>query len=571
MNWINRFFLTILLAPKGFYRKLDVDLNQLTSILKYKLIMDDRRPNSIHLTQKRKQEKPIQLATLGTMLYSMVIGALFLVGFALGKDDGTKFTIYYSMYIFILISILIADFTSVLIDVRDNLIILPKPVNDKTFVLARLLHIVIHVSKMVIPMTLPGLILIIVMYGARGVIPFLLLVPLITLLTIFLINAIYILILKLTTPEKFKTIISYFQIFFGIFIYASYQLVPRLVDKSVLTGYSINTFSFAWLIPPYWFARSWEYLYTGQITSPLIIYFLTSLIIPVLSIILVIRYFAPSFNQKLSMISGSEGNSMSSSTKQIHNTTSGYLNILSQWFSEKGAERMSFLQTWKITSRSRDFKMKVYPGIGYLIVYIFIMFINNRKFSIANIQDQSKNSSKFLFLGIIYFSSLVLIMAMYQLIYSEKYKASWIYYVTPITHPGKLISGAIKSIILKFYIPIVFCITIAGVWVIGIAILPNLLLGLCNQLLITTFLAYLTIKQLPFSAQQSAQSKGSNFIRGLVSMLIPVMVAFGHFMVYGNLLLIGVFLLLSAGASWLMMDALKNKGWSQLQQQVYEG
>lgn len=571
MNWINRFFLAILLAPKGFYRKLGVDLNQLRSILSYKLIMDDRRPNSIHQTQKRKQEKPIRQATLGTMLYSMIIGAFFLVGFALGKDDGTKFTIYYSMYIFILISILIADFTSVLIDVRDNLIILPKPINDKTFVLARLLHIVIHVSKMVIPMTLPGLILVMVMYGIRGTIPFIVLVPFITLLTIFLINAIYILILKLTTPEKFKTIISYFQIFFGIFIYASYQLVPRLVDKSVLTGYSIHSLSLAWLLPPYWFAGSWEYLYRGVLASPLFIYFLTSLIAPILSIILVIRYFAPSFNQKLSMISGSEGSQVATSSKQITSTTSGYLRFLSRFFSEKGAERMSFLQTWKITSRSRDFKMKVYPGIGYLFVYIFLMFINNRKFSLAGIQDQSKSSSKFLFLGIIYFSSLVLIMAMYQLIYSEKYKASWIYYVTPITHPGKLISGAIKSIILKFYIPLVFCITVAGVWVIGIVILPNLLLGLCNQLLITTFLAYLTIKQLPFSARQSIQSKGSNFIRGFISMLIPVMVALGHFMVYGNLILIGIFLILSASASWLMMDALGNKNWAQLQQQQYEG
>ncbi len=571
MNIINRILLAILLLPKRFYRNLGVNLDQLQVILKYKLIMDDRRPNSIHQTQKKKQQKPIRLATVGTMLYSMILGLFFLVGFALGKDDSTKFTIYYSMYIFILVSILIADFTSVLIDVRDNLIILPKPINDKTFVLARLLHIVIHVSKMVIPMTLPGMILVVILYGLRGILPFLLLVPLITLLTIFLINALYILILKITTPEKFKSIISYFQIFFGIFIYASYQLVPRLVDKSVLTGYSITSFPVAWILPPYWFARSWEYLYTGRISSPLFIYCIISIVVPAISIWAVIKYFAPSFNQKLSMISGSEGMIAPRSGGKIKNTTSGYLRMLSRWFSEKGAERMSFLQTWKITSRSRDFKLKVYPGIGYLVVYIFLMFINNRKFSLSRIQDQTQNTGKFLFLGIIYFSSLVLIMAMYQLVYSDKYKASWIYYVTPVAHPGKLISGAIKSIILKFYIPIVGCITIAGVWVIGIAILPNLLLGLCNQLLITTFLAYLTIKQLPFSSQQSGQAKGGNMIRGLVSMLIPAGVAIGHFMVYGNLPLISLFLVLSVTASWLMMDALKNKGWEKLQISDYEG
>jgi len=60
---------------------------------------------------------------------------------------------------------LIADFTAVLIDVRDNFIIIPKPINDKTFVLSRLLHIFIHLCKSVIPMCLPALIMLAVQNG----------------------------------------------------------------------------------------------------------------------------------------------------------------------------------------------------------------------------------------------------------------------------------------------------------------------------------------------------------------------------------------------------------------------
>ena len=71
---------------------------------------------------------------------------------------------------------LISDFTSVLIDIRDNAIILPKPVNDSTVIVARLLHIFIHICKIVVPMSLPGLVMMIVEYGPGGGLLFFLMV-----------------------------------------------------------------------------------------------------------------------------------------------------------------------------------------------------------------------------------------------------------------------------------------------------------------------------------------------------------------------------------------------------------
>jgi ABC-2 type transport system permease protein len=62
---------------------------------------------------------------------------------------------------------------------------------------------------------------------------------------------------------------------------------------------------------------------------------------------------------------------------------------------------------------------------------------------------------KFVFMSVIYFSSFALMMAIYQLAYSDKYKAAWIYYITPIQSPGKLLSGALKSVMVKLYLPMV--------------------------------------------------------------------------------------------------------------------
>ena len=58
-------------------------------------------------------------------------------------------------------------------------------------------------------MTLPSLITVGIKYGSWGVVTLILLIPPVTLFTIFLINALYILILKVSTPEKFKNIILY--------------------------------------------------------------------------------------------------------------------------------------------------------------------------------------------------------------------------------------------------------------------------------------------------------------------------------------------------------------------------
>jgi ABC-2 type transport system permease protein len=571
MNFFNTFFLRIVLLPAGLYRRMGVNIPHLKAILTTKLMMDDRRVSGLQQTRKKKIKKEPKNTTIASMIFTAIMGSVFLFAFSVGKDYVTQLTVYFSFYIFTLISVLISDFTSVLIDVRDNLIILPKPINDKTFVLARLLHVVIHITKLVMPMALPATIALGIWEGISGFLPFIFLVIAATLFTIFLVNAIYLLILKITTPERFKSIISYFQIFFAIFFYAGYQLVPKLINKAVISGYSIASFKYAFLAVPYWFAASWQYLQGLQWNSPLAFYFLLTLLLPVISVWVVIKYFAPSFNRKLSMIGGSEMESIpvQQKGKKIVSTTSAYITVIGKLLTEKGTERMSFFNTWKITGRSRDFKMKVYPSIGYIAVYIVLLFVNNGKLSLDNMHNQT-GPGKFIFMTVIYFSSFAIMMAIYQLAYSDKYKAAWIYYITPIQSPGKLLSGALKSAMVKLYLPMVVLTCIAAIIIAGPAVIPNLMLGIFNQILIITFVGYLALRELPFSTQQAANVKGSGFIRGALSMILPMALGVVHFFVYQYTIVIIILCILSIIASWLMMDALKNKGWEKLQVKEYE-
>ena len=131
--FINNFFLFLLLLPKSIYEKMGVNTHHLKAILTTKLMMDERRPPSIQQRQKKKNAKPIKWATLGTMIMSALLGLFFIISFFISNDTVTQFFLFFTFFIFLLASTLITDFTNVLIDIRDNAIILPKPINDKTF------------------------------------------------------------------------------------------------------------------------------------------------------------------------------------------------------------------------------------------------------------------------------------------------------------------------------------------------------------------------------------------------------------------------------------------------------
>ena len=230
MTLFDKIFLWLFLSASPLYRRINVNISHLKAILTAKLTIDNRRPSTFDQMQRRNEKKELNKSTLNTMLSSLLVGGIVLLSFGISPDLTSRLTLYFSMFIFFLAATLISDFTSVLIDVKDNYIIVPKPVNDATFVTYRLLHISIHISKVLLPMLSPAIIFFFFKGLSMVVFPFIFMAFMATLFTIFLVNAIYILILKITTPEKFKSIISYIQIAFAVMIYGSYQFLPRLAD-----------------------------------------------------------------------------------------------------------------------------------------------------------------------------------------------------------------------------------------------------------------------------------------------------------------------------------------------------
>ena len=567
MNFIDKFFLWLVLLPASLYRSLGVDTVQLRAILSAKLTMDNRRPVSFGGNRRKKEKKEVNGATLKTIFSSLIMGILMLFAFAVGNGMLTKLSLFMTMFIFMVCLTLITDFTSVLIDIRDNLIILPKPVADATFMTARLLHIGIRTSIIVLPLSVPALVVATIMQGPLVILPFILMILLMTLLSIFFINAVYLLILKITTPAKFQNIIGSIQIGFVMIVMLAYQVLPRMVNSSLMQHININEIPFVQFVPSFWFADGCMALSGGGFTLGSMVSLALSIVVPLLSIWVVVRFFAPSFNQKLGMITGGTSEQSAVTTKpnadvRTNRAGKSIWQRLAGWVTKPGAERAGFLFSSSMMTRSRDFKMKVYPSFGSIIIICVVMLFQNH-----GLDGLSLHSPKWMpvLLLILYMCSLPLSAALMQVVYSDKFKASWIFFVTPLENPGHVISGTFKCMLFLFLAPFALLLVVLGVALLGFSVLPNLLLGCLNLCVIGSFMTYLLVRKLPFSSALEGTNQGGTFIRTMLFLIVPGLLGVGHWLLSGFQWVIGLWIVLSAVAFWLILDEVKKKGWQNLQ------
>ena len=249
------------MACKTLWIRLGANPDQLEAILRVKLTMDDRKPyTAFGQTQPQKQKKAVRKRSLLTTILFLVVGCGYLAIFATGFDLFTSLSLFFMAFMAILALSLISDFSNLLIDVRDNYILLPRPVNPQTILVVRLLHILIHLSRIVLPMSLPALVYLSITQGPIGGLAFIVDAVFATLLCIFLICAVYLIILRFTTAERFKNIIGGIQVVFTIIVFGSYYIVPRMIGELQLTRkpWSWGIAFYMWRRPCGWrpFGRS---------------------------------------------------------------------------------------------------------------------------------------------------------------------------------------------------------------------------------------------------------------------------------------------------------------------------
>jgi ABC-2 type transport system permease protein len=498
------FLVRLLRVPLGW---MGADFNQLEIILNTKLTIDFRRGPSMYqsASSKKKQTFSRQLIMYG------FVGFFIALGFKSINDLLLNFTIAYSVIMVMMSTTLISEFTSVLFDHRDNHILLVRPVSSRTLLLSRLLHIQFYIMYIALALSVGTAVFTVFKYGVITALFFVLGVGVLAWITLLITTLFYLLVSKVVNGERFKDLINYVQIALTIVIMGGYQILPRMMEVQSLKHMTMPVHGYSFLIPPVWVA-AWVQLSKPEgITLAIVGLAVTAFVVAVLGAVLMVRFLSGGFNEVLSQSSENEV-----SVKKVVSKDRKLSKNLNRFFCISELEKSGWKMVMSITSRDRKFKQAIYPMYGFMFVMVFVFLrpdMNDFTGWFEHLKD-TRSYLVFVFLG--YFGTTSLT----QMRFTDTPEACWVYKALPLTSPGHILTGAIKAMLLKFFVPMYTILTVAVSFIWGFGHIPVMVLGAVLIVLETLITLSIQNTPLPFSEAREMQQKGSNSLKMLLGMAI---------------------------------------------------
>ncbi|MEJ7626788.1 MAG: hypothetical protein WKF35_07995 [Ferruginibacter sp.] len=548
----------ILKAMLGFikiFSKKDVDFERLKIIAETKVLMDRRRaPASFRQKQRKEPKNPLLI----TLIIYTILGIFMSLMIIFIKSFMVSMIFLHAYLLFIMAMTLITDFSSVLLDTTDNQIILPKPVNSRTLFLARVVHILTYLLQFTIALTVFPLAVTFVKFGILSGILLSATLLLTVAFSMFFTYLLYGLILRFGNEQKIKDIVGYFQIFMTVFFAVGYQVIPRLINFENL-NYTFTLYWYSYLLPPVWMAMALDAMHQFNFDSIHLLMIFCAFVIPVFCTWLMIKYLAPSFSRKLAALS--------------NNNEAAKKNVTGKKFSKDLSEKLSrvmcvtqtesagFEKVWKMTGRDKNFKLQFYPSLAYLLVFAFIFVFKSGK-NISEIWNTL--SSTKMFLWFVYLPMFSIASSLSIVAFHENYLASWIYQSTPITKPGEIISGMLKALMLKFFVPVYFILFIFSLYVWGYIIIDDFILGFFNNVLIYLLMASLSRHYLPFSRQPAIKEQAGKFVQIILQFLIIALLIGTHYLALKIYWLPGALIPFSIVTAYLLLKKIQQLPWLKI-------
>ncbi len=493
------------------------------------------------------------------IIVTLIMGSLYGAVLFIFPSPMMGQTIYFMLFMLLMSMVLITDFTNVLMDVRDQYIILPRPVSDKTASMARILHITIYVIKLALMQGFPAMVMMGFIDGIAAVPLFLFQIIEATLFSIFMVNIVYLTLMRSVSPQRVKDIISYFQIGFSIIIFSIFRM-PRLFNFLTVQHFDLVSHKWAYLIPSVWIASLNEtLLHASRANYITAILAFVGIMVPFASIWLVANVLAPGFNRSLAIMAMSDGVTTTAGPKEVKKP--GFLSKVANIVARSPVENAGYRITWKLAARTRDFKMKVYPSFAYWPVYIVYIVLSNKRN--GNFLENIQNSNVYIFL--LYISIFMLSTILQNITQSEKYKASWVYYALPVKKPGEVLTGMFKAIITLYILPFYIIVGITAMVIWGPSAINDILLAFFLNQILGMLLGLFLIKGPPFSKPGLTRKQAGRGFISLFILGIGFAIAFAHFLLARWETLIWVLAVLAFGINWLMYRYYRRQTWESIE------
>jgi hypothetical protein len=547
------------MLPSALWKGMGADVPQLLAIMRVKLLQDDRKPLPFGRQRQKKDRKG---GAVMNVFFSALMGCIYLYPLFLVSDVIISLAIYFAFFLFVLTFMLITDFSNVLFDTKDKYIILPRPVNDQTLFLSRILHVFIYLFRIVLPMALPGWIVIGIKMGWQSALLFPVILMLMIFMVMFLVNGCYLLVLRFAKPEKFKNVISYFQIFFSIMFFVVTYFTPRLMNSAIFTKIEPANFMWARYLPSYWLATCWTWIGYELILPGTAWLSILAVALPVVLVFVTVKWLAPRFGKEIGAIDVGETAPKGISTKRGN---SGFYKKLANILNSSYAAQAGFVITWIQTSRNRAFKMRVYPMFVYAPVMFIYMLTSGRSGSFSERWSDLAESNYYLFL--LYLCVMSIMQALNYLNFSDQYKAAWVYYASPLEKPGRVMAGAFKAAWVKYFLPLFLIISIFVLYKWGAHVLLDIILAVTNMTLFAVIMVRISFRNFPFSQMEQLKNSGGRVIKSLLTLAIPGLLGFGHYLAINLWWLKLILLGLSGVLLWLVWDSYANTSWDDMKKE----
>ncbi len=546
-----KLFLGFLDLFKWVFKLLRVDYPKLRNILQVKLLIDTRR------TYHNINANPNSKKGLKTNAYAQLLGIHFLTGaFFLYFIIQTKILFIAVLMILSLIMMmtamtLLSHFTPVLLDTSDNTILLPRPVDGRTVFVARSLHALFYLFSISGALAFGTLVAGTVKYGVLFGIGFLLSLALCNLFTYFLIYLLFLGLLNIASGEKFKEIVTFLEIALPLVFIIVYLLMGEntKLEEIVAVFSGLNDY-----LPPAWFAGLVDALTTGNYASPYLMYIILSITVPLVSLLVVVLFLAPSFNRKLAQME------ITPAKKNPKADNPGVINFFASILGRSKTEKSAFRLVWKLTGREKRLKLNTYPLLGTSLMFIYIIAVGTYK-SV----DIALNTlpQTFRHIPILYVCSLMLLTAISQMAYSEKYKAAWLFRAVPVSSPGELLNGSLKAVIAKFCFPVLLVIPpILMIW--GPNAIDDVVFAVLNILLLSISLGLVLSRGLPFAKNAETISMAGKLFPSLAVIFLYIGICILHYFLAPHLFAVAAGTIPLAAAVLYLFRKYKHTSWATI-------
>jgi hypothetical protein len=328
----------------------------------------------------------------------------------------------------------------------------------------------------------------------------------------------------------------------AIFIFAFYQLMPRLFGIQDMLNIDFVPHLWHSFIPPLWMGGTMDAFISRDFGGLHSVFILACFTVPLFGIWVMNKFFSPYFSRKLSNLSTeynenkpetppSVMEAMADKSKTAVPSSSSFLTQLAAYVTTSAVENGVFQFVWKQLSRDRKLKLKLYPQFAYFFVIFIVLSFSFLRDEVENWTDifTALADSKF-YLLFIYLGSSTLSASLMFVPYSDDFRAAWIYYALPVVQPGDILVGSFKAQIIKFYLPFYGLLSVFMLLIWHFPVLDDIVFGFFNIIILALVVSLLGKRLLPFSEESNANETSGSFIRNFLSFFIFIFIALFHYL-----------------------------------------